>query len=42
MRAEVSVTHRQYKPTTARGTLIQMDRGAFFFKNSPAMGTMTM
>ena len=34
--------HRQYKPATAKITLSQMVRGAFFFRKMLMMGTMTI
>ena len=37
-----SVMHRQYRPATARATLIQIVLGARFFRKMPAMGTMTI
>lgn len=39
---KLSVTHRQYKPTTASATLSQMVRGTRFFIKRPAMGISTM
>ena len=39
---KLSVTHRQYSPTTASATLNHTVRGTRFFKNTPKMGTNTI